>query len=145
VQIDNTTVEFTLKRAGKPIGKIRRAVSKRRPNANDKLRDNEREWHSNSGTHEVRQAVKKNDAHSFQQVVDAYLIDGDRRASNNSSASNEVAVSSLLNTAQPPGAVSIDAALRARDNAGPRRLVRMSCARWHLRIAARRPPTAALD
>jgi len=28
VQIDNSTVEFTLKRAGKPIGKIRRAVSK---------------------------------------------------------------------------------------------------------------------
>ncbi|HXX83432.1 MAG TPA: hypothetical protein VEN29_05570 [Casimicrobiaceae bacterium] len=28
VQIDTSTVEFTLKRAGKPIGKIRRAVSK---------------------------------------------------------------------------------------------------------------------
>jgi hypothetical protein len=28
MQIDNNTVEFTLKRAGKPIGKIRRTVSK---------------------------------------------------------------------------------------------------------------------
>ena len=28
IQIDTNTVEFTLKRAGKPVGKIRRAVSK---------------------------------------------------------------------------------------------------------------------
>jgi hypothetical protein len=28
VRIDTDTVEFTLKRAGKPVGKIRRAVSK---------------------------------------------------------------------------------------------------------------------
>ena len=54
MQIDTNTTEFTLKRAGKPVGTIRRTVSKDGQNTHDELRDNECEWRAVIGTHGVR-------------------------------------------------------------------------------------------